>query len=202
MRHSLHIPVTGKFVAMYPLKRKSSRDPTSLGESCSERERIFAEHREVRDLLELRADFAAQGENAALSKLSEAECHTTLLLEEQKNHFLSEARSRLQTGLSINQAYGFIRNAWNSTRRISFLTLHGEKDWICTELEERDTVLQETRMRNLLEMKELKKFCCAETERAQQLRIDELSRRERESQSSVVLFTVRSHDLQDKLNSL
>ena len=58
-------------------------------------ERIFTEHREVLDFLELRADQAAQGEQAALSKLSEAEYHTRLLLEEQRNQILSEARSEI-----------------------------------------------------------------------------------------------------------
>ena len=75
-------------------KRKWSRDPKSLQESCSERERIFNEHREVRDFLELR-DQAAQGEQAALSKLSEAEYHSRLLFEEQRNQILSAARSEM-----------------------------------------------------------------------------------------------------------
>ena len=46
---------------------------------------MFAEHRDVRDVLELRADHAAQGELAPLSELSEADNHTRSLLEEQKN---------------------------------------------------------------------------------------------------------------------
>ena len=56
---------------------------------------MFAEHRDVRDILELRADHAAQGELAPLSELSEADNHTRSLLEEQKNHILSEARSEI-----------------------------------------------------------------------------------------------------------
>ena len=53
-------------------------------ESFSDRERriFFIEHQEIRDILELQADHAAQGEQAALSKLSGAEYHTRLLLEE------------------------------------------------------------------------------------------------------------------------
>ena len=71
---------TGKLVAMYSHKRKSSRDPKKLtGVVFLERESIFTEHREVVDFLDLRADQAAQGEQAALSKLSEAE------YEEQRN---------------------------------------------------------------------------------------------------------------------
>ena len=50
-------------------------------------------------------------------------------------------------------------------------------------------------------MEELKKFCCAEVERAQQLQIDELSRQEEASRSTVNQFTVHIQELQDKVNS-
>ena len=80
---------------MYSHETKSRRDQTSLQESCSETERIFTEPREIRDFLELRADKAAQGYQAALSKISEAESHTRLLLEEQRNQILSEAPSEM-----------------------------------------------------------------------------------------------------------
>ena len=84
--HAHHtVPVTGKPVAMCSHKRKSSRDPKRLQESYSARETVFGEHREVRDYLELRTDEAAEGEQAALAKLLEAEYHhTRLLLEEHK----------------------------------------------------------------------------------------------------------------------
>ena len=39
---------------------------------------------------------------------------------------------------------------------------------IRNELEERDRALQETRMRTLQEMEELKKICCTEAEKTQQ----------------------------------
>ena len=87
--HYSHIPSsTAKPVAIYSHKREreSSRDPKSLQESHCEREKGFAEHREIHDFLELRPDHAAQGEQAALSKLSEAEYHTRLHLEEQKKN--------------------------------------------------------------------------------------------------------------------
>ena len=56
---------------------------------------FFLSIEKIRDFLELRADHAAQGENVALSRLSEAEYQTKLLLQEQKSHLLSEARSEL-----------------------------------------------------------------------------------------------------------
>ena len=96
------------------------------------RERIFTEHRLIRDFLELQAGHAAQRKQAALSKLSEVEHHTRLLLEEQKNHLLPEARSEMsmqvfKTGHSLKQAHRFILNAWNSTRRTSHLIIPEEK---------------------------------------------------------------------------
>ena len=72
---SSHIQVTGKLVEMYSHKRKSSRDPKSLQVSFLDREKYS---REVRDFLELRADRAAQEEQAALSRLSEADRFTLI----------------------------------------------------------------------------------------------------------------------------
>ena len=43
----------------------------------------------------MRADQAAPGQKVSLSKLSEAEYHTRMFLEEQKGYSLSEARSEL-----------------------------------------------------------------------------------------------------------
>ena len=62
--------------------------------------------------------------------------------------------------------------------------------------------LHETRMRTLQEMEALNFFCCTEGERAQQLRIDELSRQEKESQSTVNHLVVQIQEVQDKVNSL
>ena len=45
-------------------------------------------------------------------------------------------------------------------------------------------------------------MCCTEAAGAQQLRIDKLSRREKESQSTVNQLTVQIHELQDEVNSL
>ena len=75
MSRSSRIPATGKLAAMKSHERKSIRYPRSLQESYSDREGIFAEHREVWAYLRLRADKAVQGEQAALSKPSEAKNH-------------------------------------------------------------------------------------------------------------------------------
>ena len=96
MSRSPHVPVTEEtWSDELTHKRKSSRDPKSIEEPFSERERTFTKHQEVRDHLKLRAEKEAEGAEAASSKLSEAGYHAKLLLEEQRNHMLCEARSEM-----------------------------------------------------------------------------------------------------------
>ena len=92
---SSHVPADSERpVAMFSHKRKSCQVEIQLFcRSVIQRERILSEHREIRDFLELRADHAAQGEKASVLRLSDAEYLTRLLLEEQRNQILSEARS-------------------------------------------------------------------------------------------------------------
>ena len=88
---SSHIPSTKKPVATHSHKRKSSRGTRTVQETHRTSERIRHEQQEVRDFLKFWADEAVEGEQEALSKLSEAEIHAELLLEEQRNQILSEA---------------------------------------------------------------------------------------------------------------
>ena len=67
----------------------------SMQESHSAREREFAERREVRDSVRLRADQAAEREESSSSELFEAEYLTRVLIEEQRNQILSGARSEM-----------------------------------------------------------------------------------------------------------
>ena len=72
-RRSSHVPTSsGRHVTMCLHKRKSSRDSNVLRESYSDKDTFLSEHREIRDFLESRADHAARGEKAALSRLSQA----------------------------------------------------------------------------------------------------------------------------------
>ena len=96
MSSSSHTRSAGRPVAVYSHKRKSSRDPRSAQETYTTSERIRTEQQEVRYHLNLQADEAAEGEKAALSRLSVADFHTRLLLEEQRNRILSEAGSELK----------------------------------------------------------------------------------------------------------
>ena len=77
-----------------------------------------------------------------------------------------------------------------------------EKSWLCTELDRKERLLQEDRMRSLQEKQELKKMCCIEAEKAKQLRRDELSIQEKESKSTVNHLMVQIQELRDKVNSL
>ena len=74
---------------------KTSRDPRSVQETHAASDRIRTEQQEVRGHFRFRADEAAGGDRAALSRLSEAECRTGLLLEEHRKQILSEARSHV-----------------------------------------------------------------------------------------------------------
>ena len=75
--------------------------------------------------------------------------------------------------------------------------LHDENAKLQEELRSRGRTHQEVQRRILQEMEEMKKICCAEAERSQQLRIDELSRQDTESQSTVFQFTVHIQELQE-----
>ena len=91
----LAIRAQGDLLRCTDTKRKSSPDPKNIQETHSARERIFAEDQEVRDCRELRADKAAEGEEAASARLSEVEHHTRSFLEGQRNQILSDARSEM-----------------------------------------------------------------------------------------------------------
>ena len=169
VHHTFH-PVQGNLWRCTHTRESQVEIQKSLQGSYSERKRIFAEHREVRDLLEFRADYDAQ---AALSKCSEEEHHTILLLGEKKNHFLSEARSELNMQeLRVESADRALRESSLQihSQRIEHYQAnqsHGhsrrEKVWLHTELEDRERARQETHIRTLGELEELKKFSCTET---------------------------------------
>ena len=96
--------------AVFSHKRKSSQ------ESHSDRDGIPLAHR------------AVQGENEALSRLSESENDTRSILEEQRDHLLSEARSEvlkqecradfLECSIRELQRHKFFPVVWRLTRPI------------------------------------------------------------------------------------
>ena len=189
---SSHIPVTGKPAAMYSHKRQSSRDPASLQESYSAREGTFAEHRENK---------AAEGEEATLLTLSDAENHTRLLLEERRNQILSEARSRMKmqefflekkkesADMALRESNRQIHSHRMELYQANQVYENSQREQIMfhAELENRERTLQETRIGTLQEMEGSKKICCTEPWGTQRLRMDELARqkKQQESQSKV-----------------
>ena len=91
----------------------------------------------------------------------------------------------------MNPVCSFILQGWSATRRISYLIIPREKNWLCTELNRRESQ----------EIEELKILCCTEAERAKPLRIDELTVQEKANKSTVNRLAVLQ-EIQDKVNSL
>ena len=75
-----------------------------------------------------------------------------------------------------------------------------EQAWLQAELENRERAHQETRIRTLQEGEVLKRICCADAERSEQLRGGDLSRQELlESQSTVNQLTTLIQELQERV---
>ena len=74
-----------------------------------------------------------------------------------------------------------------------------EKINLCGEVEMRNRLFQESRVRNCQEIAELRRICCEETDRARQLRIDELSVQEERDLDAVSRLLTQSQDLREIL---
>ena len=113
-----------------------------------------------------------------------------------KNHNKRKSVETQVWHIIINLASSFNSKGWNFVKRINLTDQsQREKSWFCDELEMRNRA-QEDRAKSNQEIEELKKFCCTEAGRANQLRIDELSTREKVSK------LVQIQELQGKVNSL
>ena len=82
------------------------------------------------------------------------------------------------------------------------IKLKGKKCWLCEELEKRNRAFQEDRARDCQETEELRRICCAEADRARQLKYDEPSTQKEDNPSAVNQFMVQIQELQDKANFL
>ena len=121
---SSHVPSEGRSVATHSHKRKSSRNTTSAQGTHPTSERIRTEQQEIRDFpKQFRADEAIEGEQTALSRLSEAEFHTGLFLEEQRNHVFSEAKSEMNMQQSRAESADYAIRELN--RQIHYHPNHG-----------------------------------------------------------------------------
>ena len=70
------------------------------------------------------------------------------------------------------------------------------------ELDTRNRSFQEDRARDGQEIEELRRICCAEADRARQLKLDELSMQQKENPSTVNQLMAQIQELQDKVNPL
>ena len=76
-----------------------------------------------------------------------------------------------------------------------------EKSWLCDEVEMKNRAFQENHARSCQEIEELQRICCAEADRARQLRINELLTKKEERKSTVNQLMLQIQELQDKMNS-
>ena len=187
--------------------RRSSHTRASQAKSLIPIQEEFSENiNKFRSSWKLRANRAARGEQEALSKLSEEEYHTIILLGEQRSQIRSEARFELL--LQETRAEHAVDSIQNLSRQLcsqdAEICRRGQEECgvaqqehvlLRSELQSRERVPEEARNRYLQEVEELK--------RAQELRTDEFSRKEfRESKFIVNELTAQIQELQDKVTFL
>ena len=93
-------------------------------------------------------------------------------------------------------------NEFSDNKRIDGKIRLKDKISLCGELELRNRLLQENHARNCQETEALRRICCEETDRARQLRIDELSLQQEKNPATVSHLLTQIQDLQNKVNSL
>ena len=87
---------------------------------------------------------------------------------------------------------------------ISRISMDRQRERInfCGELEMINRLFQESRARNCLEIVELRKNCCEQTDRARLMGIDELSMQQERGPTMVSQLLTQIQDLQNQVNSL
>ena len=91
---------------------------------------------------------------------------------------------------------------WSSVRRTNWLIRFEGKNSLFGELNVRNRACQEDRAKDYQEIEDIRRICCAEADRARQLRIDEHSMQQTENPSTVNQLLAQIQDLQNKVNSL
>ena len=153
--------IAGRLAALFSHKRKSSQ------ESGSDRDCVPLTRRAVPEKMNHYPD-------------SQSENDTRSILEEQRDHLLSEARSEVleqecRADFLDCSIRGLQRQIHSSRMEIDhtnlgYETSRREQARLHEELAQRERALRETHVRSIHEMEELK--------RAQEMRIDEFSRQE------------------------
>ena len=171
--------VQGNLAAVFSLKRKSSQ------ETLSDREGISLGHQPV------------QGKDETLLGFSVPEEAARLVLEEQRDHPLAEAKTEIlkqeckddTLNICIRE---FRRQAHSNRLEMDYVNCgyeesRREQARLHEELDQREKAHRETRIRSIHEVEELN--------RAQEMRIDEFSRNElRESHAIVQELTSQIQD--------
>ena len=136
--------------------------------------------------LEQKGKMANRGECAARRRSSEAEADMGIRNWEQRNSdcALYETNRELESQrLELYPA-----NQWADQAQ-------REKMNLCGELEMRSRLFQESFARDCQEIEELRRICCEETDRARQLRTDELSMQQERNPTTVSQLTEQSEFL-------
>ena len=160
---------TGKLVARCLNKRKSSRDSGVVQNSLSEEKKFFLSIENY--AISWKCELTEPGrERVAQTKLSEAEDHTRRLLEEQKDYLLSEAQLELDkqelrvqcADRALHESGMQLQSQRMELYHANQLSDHSqrEKSWPYTELDRKERLLPEDRMRSLQEIQELKHVLC------------------------------------------
>ena len=155
-------------------------------------EETFSKRKRDRDLESVQTlSLAVREECVAQRRLSEADADTDIRNWERRNSekALYETNRELESQ-RLDQANHWVDQAQR------------EKIIFCGELEMENKLFRENCARDCQEIEELRKICCEDTDRARQLRIDELSMHQERNPTTVSQFLTQIQDSQNKVNSL
>ena len=108
----------------------------------------------------------------------------------------------MQTELFKNQVYSFTLKGWKSTKRISCLMFPRERvEMAMRRIGQKRKSSSRGSYEKSSGIRRVEKLCSGEAQKAKQVRTDELSIQEKESESTVNQLTVQIQVLQDRVNS-
>ena len=132
------------------------------------------------------AHWAVQGEDEALSRLSESENKAKLFLEEERNQLLSQAARMPSRFCRMNWKTNSVQSYEIDHTNLGYEQSRREQVRLHEEFPQRERALREIHVRNIHEVEELKKV--------QEMRIDECSKQAlRESQTTKKELTSQIH---------
>ena len=150
----------------------------------------LSERRNLHAHLEQKVELAVPGECAAQKRLSGAEAEMDMRNWEPRNAdiALHETNRELESQRLEHQA-----SQW---------AIQAQREKIFFELDMREESSKKIAQDIAKKLRKLRRICCEETERARQLRIDDLSMQQERNPSIVRKLLTQIQDLQKKVNSL